>query len=107
MSNAITVNETSFEQEVLQSDIPVLVDFWAEWCAPCKMIAPMLDALANEMSGNLKVAKINVDSNQNLAARYDVRSIPTLLLIVDGVVKDQIGPGLSQKDLRKRIETHI
>ena len=84
MSNAIAVGEANFQAEVLDSTIPVLVDFWAEWCGPCKMIAPELDALAAETGGQLKIVKVNVDENNDLSARYGIRSIPTLLLFKGG-----------------------
>jgi len=80
----------NFSDEVLQSEIPVLVDFWAEWCAPCLMIAPVLDKLADEYSGRVKFGRLNVDENQNTAAEYSIRAIPTLLLFNGGRVVDKI-----------------
>ncbi len=86
------VTDADFEEKVLKSDVPVLVDFWAEWCAPCRMIAPVLDEIASEMDGRLKVVKLNVDENPNAPAQYGVRGIPTLLLVKDGqVVAQQTG----------------
>jgi len=102
-ATAITVNESNFENEVIKSTQPVLVDFWAEWCGPCKMIAPMIDEIAKEKSGSVKVAKVNVDDNQSLALRYDVRAIPTLLLFKGGQVRDQITGMTSKKNLLDRI----
>ena len=79
-----TVTEQSFEQEVLQSDTPVLVDFWAEWCGPCHAVAPVLDRIVDERNGDLKLVKVNIDEEQGLAARYGVQSIPTMILFKGG-----------------------
>lgn len=89
MKATIEINEANFESEVLQSNQPVLVDFWAEWCGPCKMIAPILDEIAGEQAGRAKVGKVNVDANPALAARFGIQSIPTLLYFVGGEVRDQ------------------
>ena len=85
MANTIPVTDQTFEEEVLKSDIPVLVDFWAEWCGPCKMIAPILEELSTEYEGKIKIAKVDVDSNAEKAGQYGVRGIPTLLIFKDGV----------------------
>ena len=92
MSNPdiVHTNDASFENDVLKSDTPVLLDFWAEWCGPCKMIAPTLVEIAEENRGKLSVAKLNVDDNPDIARRFEVMSIPTLLLFKDGKVADQI-----------------
>ncbi len=86
--NTLTLTDATFDQEVLASKVPVLVDFWAEWCGPCKVLAPTLDAVADELAGSLKVGKVDVDSNMSIAARYRIQSIPTLLLFNDGQVVD-------------------
>ncbi len=103
-SAAVTIDESNFDNEVTKSSQPVLVDFWAEWCGPCKMIAPILDEIAKEKAGSIKVAKVNVDDNQSLSARYNVRAIPTLLFFKDGQLRDQITGMTSKKDLLSRLE---
>jgi thioredoxin 1 len=93
----ITVTSDNFEQEVLGSDVPVIVDFWAEWCVPCKMIQPILEEISSDYAGKVKVAKVNVDEEGELAGQYNVISIPTLLLFKDGnVVNQQVGAGSRQ-----------
>jgi len=93
----VILNSENFETEVKNSDKPVLVDFWAEWCGPCKMLSPLLDELANEKAETVKIAKVNVDENQELAVDFGVKSIPMLLFFQDGEVKDQI-VGVAGKD---------
>jgi thioredoxin 1 len=102
---ALTITEDNFESEVLNSDQPVLVDFWAEWCGPCKMIAPMVDAVATDVEGTAKVGKCNLDDGQALAAKYGIRSIPTLLFFKDGEVKDQIvGANVTQAQITDKLK---
>ena len=106
MENSATIelNESNFEKEVTQSDKPVIVDFWAEWCGPCKMIAPLLDEIAKEKADSVKVAKVNVDHNQSLSFKYNIRAIPSLLFFKNGQVRDQVTGMTSKKDLIGRIE---
>jgi len=89
MSNEVIVNDSNFDQEVLLSEIPVMVDFWASWCAPCRMLAPIIEELAGEYAGKVKICKLNVDENQSTAARYGVRGIPALLLFKKGGIAAQ------------------
>ena len=103
-SAAVTINEANFDSEVTRSTQPVLVDFWAEWCGPCKMIAPLLDEIAREKAGTVKVGKVNVDHNQSLSVRYNIRAIPTLLFFKGGELRDQITGMTSKKDLLSRLE---
>ncbi|HEY3601829.1 MAG TPA: thioredoxin [Chthoniobacterales bacterium] len=104
-SSAITIDESNFEKEVVKSNQPVVVDFWAEWCGPCKMIAPILEEIAKEKAGSVVVAKVNVDNNQSLSARYNIRAIPTLLFFKDGQLRDQVTGMTSKKDLLQRLES--
>ena len=100
----VAVDDKSFEAEVLKSDIPVLVDFWAPWCAPCRMIAPIVEEVAQEMKGKVKVGKVNVDENPLTASKYGVRGIPTLLLFKGGEIAVQKVGAASKADLVKMIE---
>ena len=106
MQNSVPVelNESNFDREVNQSDKPVIVDFWAEWCGPCKMISPLLDEIAKEKADAVKVAKVNVDENQSLSFKYNIRAIPSLLFFKNGQVRDQVTGMTSKKDLLGRID---
>jgi thioredoxin 1 len=106
--NIVTLTADNFDQEVIKSGQPILVDFWAEWCGPCKMIAPMLDQLAAEYDGKVKIGKVNIDDHQNLAIQYRINSIPTLLFFKNGQVVDQIiGANKSLKDFKVKLDQLI
>jgi thioredoxin 1 len=102
--NIVQLTQENFASEVLQSPTPVLVDFWAEWCGPCKMISPVLDELAAEYDGRVKIAKVNIDEQQGLAAEYGIRAIPTLLLFQQGQVAEQIVGLKSKRDLKNSFD---
>ena len=104
MKSIVELNETNFETEVLKSGQPVLVDFWAEWCGPCKMLAPVLEEIATEQAGRVKIAKVNVDKNPGLAAQYQIQSIPTLLYFAEGVVRDRVIGAAGKKAIVSRLE---
>ena len=108
MNEHIThLSDAAFEQEVLQSQLPVLVDYWAEWCGPCKMIAPILDDISKEYAGRLKVAKLNIDDNQQTPPKYGIRGIPTLLLFKNGNVEATKVGALSKSQLTAFIDSNI
>lgn len=104
MKPTVEINEVNLEAEVLKSAQPVLVDFWAEWCGPCKMLAPVLDEIATELSGRVKVAKVNVDQHPALAARFGIQSIPTLLYFAAGEVRHQSVGITSKKAIVAKLE---
>src|SRR5438093_7169746 len=104
MKTTVEINETNFESEVLLSNQPVLVDFWAEWCGPCKMLAPALEEIANEQAGRIKIAKVNVDENPALATRFGIQSIPTLLYFANGELRDQTIGAVSKRAIVSKLE---
>ena len=104
LGNLIVATEANFGDEVLRSATPVLVDFWAEWCGPCKMLTPVLEELALEFDGKVKIAKVNIDEHQNLAVQYRITAIPTLLLIKNGQVLEQMVGAKSKRDLKASME---
>ncbi len=101
----VTITDANFQQEVLESDLPVLIDFWAEWCGPCRMIAPTIEQLAKEFEGRAKVGKVDVDSNPQISMNYGVRSIPTLLFFKDGQVVDQLVGAAAKNVLADKLES--
>jgi len=102
--NIVTLTDSNFDPEVIKSSTPVLVDFWAEWCGPCKMVAPILDELATEYNGKLKIGKVNIDEHQPLATQYGIRAIPTLLIFKQGQVVDQVVGLRSKKDFKSKLD---
>ena len=102
-SEPININEESFERAVIQSPVPVLVDFWAPWCGPCKMIAPLLDEIARENAETLRVAKVNVDENPSLLAKFGIRSVPTVLVFSDGQLKETLVGATSKQNLLSKV----
>ncbi len=105
--NALAVTDSNFKEEVLDADVPVLVDFWAAWCGPCRMVAPTVEELAGEFDGRAKVVKVDVDQNPETPMQYGVRSIPTLLFFKDGNVADQLVGVSSKKDLADRLDALV
>ncbi|GBO55511.1 thioredoxin [Pseudanabaena sp. lw0831] len=107
MSSAIAVTDASFEQDVLKSDIPVLVDFWAPWCGPCRMVAPVVEEVATQYEGKIKVFKLNTDENPSVAGQYGIRSIPTLMLFKGGQRVDVVVGAVPKTTLSSTIEKHL
>lgn len=105
--HVLTVDADNFQSQVLDSDVPVLVDFWAAWCGPCRMVAPVLDQLAEELGGKVKIAKLNVDENQGLAMQHQVQSIPTFILFKRGEVADRAVGALPKAAFEKLIHPHV
>ncbi|MEJ2111464.1 MAG: thioredoxin [Acidobacteriota bacterium] len=101
------VGDQNFDAEVLKASEPVLVDFWAAWCAPCRMLAPVVEAIAEEYQGKAKVLKLNVDENMQTSGKYNIKGIPTLLLFKDGVVKEQIVGNTTKGTISKMIDNHL
>jgi thioredoxin 1 len=105
--NTLTFTDQDFDTAVLRSDVPVLVDFWAEWCGPCRMMAPTIDVVATDYAGKVKVGKVDVDANGAVAMRYNIRGIPTLLLFKDGAVVEQRVGAVGKSEVQKMIDAHI
>lgn len=103
-SNVLTFTQSNFDTEVLKSELPVLVDFWAEWCGPCKMLGPLVDELAGEYSDKAKIGKVNIDDHPALASEYGVRAIPTMLVFHNGQVVDQMVGLKSKRDLKSSLD---
>jgi len=103
----VTLTDDNFQTEVLNSDKPVLVDFWAEWCGPCKMVAPVVEELAKEYDGTLKVGKVDVDSNQRVSMQFGIRSIPTLLIFKGGKVVEQVVGAVPKRALTEKVTKHL
>lgn len=106
-SNTLEFSDTNFDQEVLKSDKVVLVDFWATWCAPCRMIAPTVEAIADEYASRAKVGKLNVDENLAVTGRYNIRGIPTLLLFKNGQIQEQVVGATSKEAITKLLDKHL
>jgi thioredoxin 1 len=106
-SNLIHLTEASFKTEVLEAPVPVLVDFWAEWCGPCKMIGPVIDELASDYDGKVKFGKINVDEQQGLASQYGIRAVPTILIFKGGEVVEQVVGLRSKRDLKANLDKYL
>lgn len=106
-ANTVEITDTNFESEVLKSSVPVLVDFWAAWCAPCRALAPTVEAIADQYQGRVKVGKMDVDANGTTSSKFSIRGIPTLLLFKDGQVKEQIVGAVGKEVIAKAIDKHL
>ena len=106
-ANTVEITDSNFENEVMKSNTPVLIDFWAAWCAPCRALAPAVDAIADEYKGRVKVGKLDVDANGSISARYNIRGIPTLLVIKEGQVKEQIVGAVDKSVIAKALDKHL
>lgn len=106
-ANTLTFTDTAFDSDVLKSEVPVLVDFWAEWCGPCRMMSPTIDAIADDYKGRIKVGKLNVDENNQVAMRYQIRGIPTLLLFKGGQIVEQKVGAVGKSDVQRMIDAHV
>lgn len=107
MSKPLELTDSNFSEEVEKSSTPVLVDFWAEWCGPCKMIGPVVEELAGEYDGKVKVGKVNVDNNPEVSVKFGIRSIPTLLIFKDGEIVDQIVGAVPKSELKKHLDQQV
>lgn len=105
--NTLTLTDSTFDNEVLSSDVPVLVDFWAEWCGPCRMMEPTIDGIATDYQGRVKVGKLNVDENGGTAMRYNIRGIPTLLLFKGGQIVEQRVGAVGKSEVQKMLDSHV
>jgi thioredoxin 1 len=107
MAETTAINDKNFEDEVINSDIPVLVDFWAEWCMPCRMVAPIVEELAKEYTGKMKFVSVDVDANPDTAMKYNIRSIPALIVFKNGVPVDQIVGAVPKSALQEKVDSSL